>query len=282
LPIFLARKKNANITRLKRKSFIAQAILILLGIECLFLIGFTAFSFPTATARNLQIYMTGKAYNLYSKLSPKIRREWETQVPFMVPVDQSVLPDVRYSLYVPQAPIAIFLGYVLGWPMALMAAAAYLTLGLIGPFFNLYPFAAGTGINYYLQPSFGYLIGMVAAAAYVGWLSRGERKSLNQLLSLFAGLVCIHCIGLIYLLGICLFGAVHEAVGEQLSWSQWLFEEARNLSWYALPYDLIFSLAAIGIGFPFRWLVGILTAPDIGLSNGSNGEEKLVEFRATK
>ncbi len=282
MPIFLARKKNISISRLKRKSIVAQAILILLGVELLFLAGFTAFSLPTATARNLHIYLTAKSYKLYSKLPRKVKIEWEAKAPYMVPCDQSVLPAIRYSLYVPQAPATIFLGYVLGWPMALIAATAYLILGLAGPFFNFYPFAAGTGINYYLQPGFGYLLGMVASTACVGWLSRGERKSVSQLLSLFAGLLCIHGIGLAYLLGICLFGAVHEMTGAQLSWSGWLFEEARNLSWYALPYDLIFSLIAIGIGFPLRWLANILTAPDIGLSNVSSGDDKLVEFRAAK
>jgi len=282
LPVFLARKKNISITRLKRKSFVAQSVLVLLGVELLFLAGFTAFSFPTATARNLHIYSTAKAQLIYSKLSRKIKRQWESMVPYMVPAEESRLPKIRYSLYVPQAPAAIFLGYILGWPMAFIAALAYLILGLIGPFFNLYPFASGIGINYYLQPGFGYLIGMVVATACVGWVSRGERKSLSQVLSLFAGLLCIHGIGLAYLIGICLFGAVHEVTGEQLSWSGWLFEEARNLTWYALPYDLTFSLAAIGIGFPFRWLVNILTAPDIGLNVGSSGDEKLVEFRATK
>ncbi len=282
MPIFLARKKKSNISRLKRKSIVAQSILILLGMEILFLAGFTAFDFPTATARNLRIYMTAKPYPLYSRLPQTIRDGWEAHAPYLVPVDEKRLPAIRYSLYVPQAPAAIFIGYVLGWPMALIAAGLYLLLGLLGPLVNLYPFAAGAGINYYLQPGFGYLLGTVAAAALVGWLSRGERKSTRQLLSLFVGLLFIHGIGLTYLLGICLVGAVNEATGELLSWSGWLFEEARNLSWYALPYDLIFSFFAIGIAFPARWLIGILTAPDIGLNSGPNDEEKLIKFRASR
>ena len=146
----------------------------------------------------------------------------------------------------------------------------------------MYVFAAGSGLKYYLQPGFGYLLGMVGATALVGWLGRGERKSLNQLLSLFAGILCIHGIGLAYLLGICLFGAVNEATGQQLFWSAWMFEEARNLSWYAIPYDLLFSLTLIGISFPFRWLITILTAPDIGLPADAAEGDKLVDFKLAR
>ncbi len=282
MPVFLTRKRNTSMNRLKRKSLIAQAILIVLGFELLFLSGFTALNLPTATAHNLQLYSIAKISKLYALLPRKVKNECDALIPSVVSPLLCSPPAVRYSLYVPQAPIAIFLGYALGWPLALITAAIYLVVGLIGPFFNLYIFSAGSGLNYYLQPGFGYLLGMVVAAAVVGWLSRSEqRKSTNQLLSLFAGLFCTHSIGLSYLLGICMFGAVYEATGEQLSWSGWLFEEARNLSWYALPYDLLFSLALIGISFPFRWLVAILTAPDIGVVESSEGE-KLIDFQLAK
>lgn len=133
-------------------------------------------------------------------------------------------------------------------------------------------------MDYYLQPGFGYLLGMVVASACVGYISQGKRTSNKQLLSLFAGILCIHGIGLLYMLGICLSSTVYNASGTQLYWSAWLFEEARNLSWYALPYDFLFSLAAIGIGFPARWLVMTLIAPDIASQNGSTQSENLVNL----
>ena len=120
---------------------------------------------------------------------------------------------------------------------------------------------------------------MLAAACLVAYCTRGERTSFRQLIALFVGLLSIHGIGLLYLLGICLFGAIHDPVGLQLTWSAWVFEEVRNLSWYALPYDFVFSLALIGAGFPFRWLVSTLIAPDIGSNNGQPKEENLVNFR---
>jgi biotin transporter BioY len=281
LPTFRSSRNNIVTGRSKGKSFVAQLVLVLLGIELLFLSGFTALNLPTATNHNLQTYILTQSSKFYSKFSRKFKRTCEASIPHMIPPDLTSLPPVRYSLYVPQAPMAIFLGYVLGWPLAVFALTGYIILGLVGPFFKLYVFAAGTGINYYLQPGFGYLIGMILASACVGWLSRGERKSLNQLLSLFIGLLCIHVIGLAYLVGIYLFGAVHEITGQHLVWSAWVFEEARNLSWYALPYDLIFGLALIGIAFPFRWLVSILTAPDIAATEIPNNDT-LVDFKLAR
>ena len=282
MPVFLTNKKKKNITygRVKHKSLFAQLVLFLLSMELLFFSGFTALCLPTATGKNLQLYLLKNGAKLYNKFSRKFKMACQNAVPDMIPPDPHSLPPVRYSMYVPQAPAAIFLGYVLGWPLALFALLGYFILGLIGPVFKLYVFAAGSGLSYYLQPGFGYLIGMIVAGACVGWFSKGERKSLNQLLSLCIGLLCVHGVGLTYLLAICLFGAINDTVGQQLVWSNWLFEEVRNLTWYALPYDALFSLGLIGIAFPFRWLAQILTAPDISAIEGDN--DKLIDFKLAK
>ncbi len=285
MPLFLTRKKDNIVRRLKRNSLVAQIILVLLGIEILFLTSFTALSLPTATPRNVGCYFSEKLFKLYSRLPQKWQSRLAPELSARTGLlHTSPLQDshkaIRYSLYVPQAPATIFLGYVLGWPLALITVCCYILLGLLGPIFRIYPLAAGTGLNYYWQPGFGYLLGMIIAACCVAYFSRGERTSLKQLISLFLGLLCVHGIGLTYLLGICLFGAVNDPVGSQLTWSTWVFQEVRNLSWYALPYDFIFSLALIGVGFPFRWLVSILIAPDIGLNNGQTKEENTVKFQA--
>jgi hypothetical protein len=52
------------------------------------------------------------------------------------------------------------------------------------------------------------------------------------------------------------------------------------LSWYTLPYDFICSLILIGLGFPFRWLVNVLVAPDIAVSNKGLSEPVLRDARA--
>lgn len=281
MPVFLASRRKTVGKRIKRKSFFAQLILVLLGVELLFLSGFTAVNLALPSKNNLQLFITSKMSKLYSYLPDRIQHEYALIAPSMIPPPYESLPAVRYSTYVPQAPISIFLGYVLGWPLAVFVLAAYILLGMIGPFFKLYVFAAGSGLNYYLQPGFGYLIGMVVAAGCVGWFSRGDRTSFKQLLCLALGLLCVHGIGLAYLLAICLLGVVHESTGQQLIWSTWLLEVARNLSWYALPYDLILSLGLIGIAFPFRWLVAKLVSPDIGVTEATEGE-KLIDFKLAR
>jgi biotin transporter BioY len=284
LPTFLAYRKNKTLQhRLKRKSYVAQLVLILLGVELLFLSSFTAFNLPTATAHNWQRYLVRELHKFYCHLpqqwQTKLQLECSDQLSTIISPDSDTLNNLRYSLYVPQAPAAIFLGYVLGWPLAVIASAIYILLGLFGPLVKIYPFACGSGIDYYLQPGFGYLLGMIIAAACVGYISQGNRTSTRQLVSLLAGLLCIHGIGLAYMIGIGLFDTIYNPGGAQLPWSTWLSQEARNLSWYALPYDFIFSLALIGLGFPLRWLAITLTAPDLTLQNDPIQDKNLVNFR---
>lgn len=118
MPVFLKHKKNNISRRLKHKSYVAQLILILLGVEFLFLSAFTAFNLPTATAHNWQRYLTRELHKLYYHLP----QEWQTKLQLQFPhslasvitEDAKEVANLRYSLYVPQAPAAIFLGYVLG------------------------------------------------------------------------------------------------------------------------------------------------------------------------
>jgi len=284
LPKFFAYNKQKTLrSRLKRKSYVAQSVLVLLALELFFISSFTALNLPTANAHNWQRYGIRELHKLYCHLP----RKWQANLRLkhagilsqIVSPNADTLDNMRYSLYVPQAPAAIFIGYVIGWPLAIIAAAAYILLGLFAPLVKIYPFACGSGAKYYLQPGFGYLIGMVVACACVSYLSQGKRTSVKQLLSLLAGLLSIHGLGLAYMLGICLFDSVYDTAGMQLPWAAWLFEEARNLSWYSLPYDLLFSLALIGIGFPLRWLANTLTAPDLGSQNVAEENENLVNLQ---
>jgi hypothetical protein len=90
-----------------------------------------------------------------------------------------------------------------------------------------------------------------------------KRTSLRQLGALAGGIVSLHLTGLVYLIGSALLFAVIDI--SRPEWVVWVFDQARNLSWYPLPYDFFFSLLLIGAGFPLRFLVGMLTAPDIAL-----------------
>ncbi len=158
----------------------------------------------------------------------------------------------------------------MGRALAPISLVLFLALGFLGPHIGICPLAGGGGLDYYVQPSFGYLLGLVLSAAFVGWVTEDRRNSLSQIAALLGGLSCVHLTGLAYLLGSCLVLTVIQGVNNGPIWLPWVFEEARNLSWYPLPYDLLFSLIAIGLGFPFRYLVTLLTAPDLALKSRSD------------
>jgi biotin transport system substrate-specific component len=163
--------------------------------------------------------------------------------------------------------MAIFLGYVLGKPIGPISVMLFLLLGFLGPLFGINPFAGGGGLDYYLQPSFGYLVGLFVGSWLISWVTEERRTSLAQLGGLIGGLLSVHLTGLIYLLASCLVLTVVQGVNNGPLWLPWVFEEARNLSWYPLPYDVLFSFILIGLGFPFRYLVNLLTAPDLALKS---------------
>ncbi len=264
--VVLPPKERIPTRRSVRKSIVGQVILVMLGIELLFAATFTCLEVPVPAGKNIRASVEKAIAVVQASIPQQLKEKAAKYVPAINNVPQVQAPaEIRYSIYTPQTPVAIFVGYTLGWPIATIACATFLVMGLLGPFFNFHPFASGGGVNYYLEPGFGYLLGMVAATWAVGYITRNSRTSLNQALALLAGLAAVHVIGLAYLLGTCVVLAVVEGSGVQPGWQQWLFQEFRNLSWYQLPYDALFGVLAVGAGFPVRWLSGRLIAPDIGL-----------------
>lgn len=100
-----------------------------------------------------------------------------------------------------QTAVCLLTGVLLGWRRALLAQGLYLLMGLAG----LPVFAAGGGPAYILQPSFGYLPGMMLGAALIGLLTDRadpERDKLTvwQLLPInLAGLAVVYLCGVSYL-----------------------------------------------------------------------------------
>ena len=93
------------------------------------------------------------------------------------------------QLVIPMWPVPItaqtlavlLVGSVLGATRGAISLIAYFSMGAIG----LPVFSAATSLSF--GPTFGYLIGFVAAAAVVGWLSeRGWHKSISGVLGSFA------------------------------------------------------------------------------------------------
>jgi biotin transporter BioY len=248
-----------KIDELKRRSVVGQIVVVLIGVQLLFFSSFIALSLPTATERNLGAFIHNQELAVTYMLPASLKERAIERFPVLLrPAN-----DVRYSLYVPIIPTAVFLGYVLGDTLGLFAAVLYLAIGLALPLIGIYPFAAGGGLSYWGQPGFGYLLGVVVAAWMSGRATCKRRTSFRQLLALVSGLTAAHLMGLAYLMGSCVVSIFVDGTPRFPQWRPWVFEEARNLTWYPLPYDLLFSIVLIGLGFPFRWLVGTLTAPDM-------------------
>lgn len=98
-----------------------------------------------------------------------------------------------------QVGAVLLTGCMGGKNAGFLAQVAYVFLGLFW-----YPvFAQGGGLQYWEQPSFGYILGFMPGAWLCGWLAFHRRTKLEVLgISAAAGLLIIHGCGLIYLLGL--------------------------------------------------------------------------------
>lgn len=252
---------NGNIRRLRRKSFIGQLVLLALGVELLIFASFTTFQLPTPTQRNLARAINATAQHAIAQLPA----QWQESALECFPVLRNPVPPVRTGPYTPLCPTALFLGYVLGVPLGLLSTIGFLLLGLFGQRLGVLVFAQGGGFAYLKQPSFGYLLGLIAGAWFAGKMTQRANTSLRQVLAISGGLLSVHLLGLLYLVGGAVVLLLFDGEAAYLNWQPWLFESVRNFSWYSLPYDAVFSLLAVGLGFPFRWLNSVLTAPDIAV-----------------
>ena len=75
-------------------------------------------------------------------------------------------------------------GVLLGPGGGALSQGVYVALGLEG----LPIFTAGGGFGYVLQPSFGFLLGLIPAAAVIGGLSRRSSSPVRLALACGAGL----------------------------------------------------------------------------------------------
>ena len=90
----------------------------------------------------------------------------------------------------------ILAGMLMGGKRAAIAAGVYVAVGLCG----IPVFAAGGGPQYIFRPSFGYLLGFIAAAALTGFLCEKMQAARFRdfLPAAFAGLVVTYLIGFAY------------------------------------------------------------------------------------
>ena len=94
-------------------------------------------------------------------------------------------------------PVLVLMsGIILGAEYAAMAMLVYLVLGLFGlPVFSSAPFG---GVGYILKPTFGFLLGNVAAAYVVGRVYR-EGSLWWAIVAVLAGLGTLYLFGLSYM-----------------------------------------------------------------------------------
>lgn len=247
-----------SVARIKRRSSLGQIILTLLSVIVLFLAAFTAIEVPIASQRNISAFTFNKVQIAVDYLPASA----QSRVKGFFPALNQPRPAYRTTFYSPLAPAAVFVGYVLGPIQGLLACLAFLILGLIGPYVGIHPFANGGGLGYLHEPGFGYLLALMPTAWVSGMITRGRRTTVSQSLAVLAGLTVTHLTGLMFLFGSVLVSYLVNGNSAALAWQPWVFELARNMTWYPVPYDILSALALIGLGFPFRWLSNTLVAPD--------------------
>ena len=86
-------------------------------------------------------------------------------------------------------------GVLLGAKWGAVSQTVYAVLGLVG----LPVFTMGGGIGYVMQPSFGFLLGLIPTAWVIGRLTEKENGHWRIALACLAGLAVLYLIGLPYM-----------------------------------------------------------------------------------
>ena len=103
-------------------------------------------------------------------------------------IPNPIIPFTLQTLFV------FLSGLLLGGKRGAIAAAVYMLLGLIG----VPVFAKGGGLWYVLEPSFGYIIGFVAASFVIGIISEKNKSFLNMLFASLVGIFIVYLFGVGY------------------------------------------------------------------------------------
>lgn len=102
---------------------------------------------------------------------------------------------IGFSVITLQFLFTAMAGVLLGPGGGALSQGVYVALGLVG----LPIFTAGGGFGYVLQPSFGFLLGLIPAAAVIGALSRRSSSPVRLALACGAGLAVLYAVGVPYM-----------------------------------------------------------------------------------
>ena len=130
-------------------------------------------------------------------------------------------------------------GILLGGRLGALSQAVYVVLGLAG----LPIFTAGGGPQYILQPTFGFLLGLIPSAFIIGRIAEKSKEKKRMVLACLAGLGTLYLVGLPYM-GLVLNLYLGKAMGVgQILWGGMVL---------FLPGDAIKITAAVLVGERLR------------------------------
>ncbi len=104
------------------------------------------------------------------------------------------MPHLKFTL---QTLILFVISALLSPIYSFSTVLVYIVLGLIG----LPVFSSGSGLAYVLNPSFGFILGFLAAAPAMSFIMRIEfsNKLIRYIIACLTGIIIIYLIGLPYL-----------------------------------------------------------------------------------
>jgi biotin transport system substrate-specific component len=97
-----------------------------------------------------------------------------------------------------QTVISVLAGLLLGWKKGIISMGVYCIMGLIG----IPVFAAGGGIYYVLKPSFGYILGFIAAAGVAGLFYNRPKKFWVYIVLAMCAFLANYVIGILYFIAV--------------------------------------------------------------------------------
>ena len=135
---------------------------------------------------------------------------------------------------IPQVPVVMFIGALLGRKYGIMSVLIYILLGL----FIIPVFALGGGPKYIFEYSFGYILAYIPAIFFAGSILKSGFTNRNIIHAVLVGVLTIHVIGVLYMLFI---ASIKHDGGAFMG--GWIYSQ----SGIKILYDFIFSFAAVFI-----------------------------------